>query len=116
VVEVEVEDTAFVAADSAASAGLCNEDSLDLLMTSRDRFADATLAAPAVPWLARPVEMEHDVSEPLAAANLSGAVRRRRTARLLQQWDGRLERLRRHEHMFACTSDRPPAILSASGR
>jgi hypothetical protein len=102
--EVEVEDTAVVAADSAASAGLANEDSLDLLMTSRDRFADATLAAPALSPLARPIEMEHDVSMPLAVAHLSGAVQRRRTAYLFEQWHGRLERLRRHEHMFARTS------------
>ena len=55
VMEVEIEDTAVVTADGAAPAGLGDEDSLDLLMTSGDRFADAALATPALSSLARPV-------------------------------------------------------------
>jgi hypothetical protein len=55
VVEVKVQDTAMVAADRTASSRLGDEDSLDLLMTSCDRLADAALATPALSSLTRPV-------------------------------------------------------------
>lgn len=86
--EVEVEDTAVIGRDGAASARLGDKDSLDLLMTSCDRFADAALATPALAWLARPVKMEHDPSVALAVANLGGAVPRRRAAGLISNGTG----------------------------
>src|ERR687896_1816184 len=44
--EVQVEDAPFIAADRAAASRFGDEDPLDLLMTSRDRLADAAFATP----------------------------------------------------------------------
>jgi hypothetical protein len=49
VVEVQVDDTAVVAADGAAAARLLDQDSPHLLMATGHGFADAPLAAPAEP-------------------------------------------------------------------
>jgi hypothetical protein len=58
VVEMKVDHAPGVAADGAASTGLLDEDSLDLLESSSHRLAGAPLAAPAISALALAQQME----------------------------------------------------------
>ena len=114
-VEVQVDDAALVAAHGTAAAGFLDEDSLDLLVTARNRFPDAALAPPLVAASAGAVSMKLDQPVVAAGPKLGCARFRRRTTGLGDQRRGwRWSSRARHERMFANEPDVPCA--SAMGR
>jgi hypothetical protein len=61
-VEVQVDDAAPIATGHARPARFRHEDSLQLLVATRDGLADASFASPAKPTLAFAIAMEFDGS------------------------------------------------------
>ncbi len=58
--EVEIENAAVVATKAAAAAGLDDEQCAQFAVPSRDRLADAPLAAVANPTSSAPIAMKLD--------------------------------------------------------
>jgi hypothetical protein len=58
--EMEIEDTAVIAANGTRASRFSDEDPLDLLMSSCDGLANTALATPALPALTGAVQMECD--------------------------------------------------------
>ena len=106
----QVHHAPVVSADRTAPSGLFDEDSLELLLPTCDRLADATLAAPPVSpiWSGAVLsELGHAVT--LTALHLDRALspRVRRTSALLDKWHRSLQirvdasPLPRHAHIIA---------------
>jgi len=105
---MKVDHAPGVAADRAAPTGLLDKDSLDLLEASGNRFAGASLAAPAISALALAQQMELDESVTPAHTEFGSACLGWRTTALLQE---RYRRFWIHEHMFASAPDGSPGII-----
>ena len=73
-VEVQIDDAAVVAAHGAATAGLLDEDALDLLKPARDCLAGAPAAAPSVSTLALAAEVVGDQTVTRAYTEFRGAL------------------------------------------
>jgi len=69
-VEMEVHDSAPVAANGAGSASLLNKNPLHFLQAPGDRFPNTALAAPAAARLAARVQGEFSLPMALAETHL----------------------------------------------
>src|SRR3979409_1736781 len=112
--EMQVDDAPAITAYRAATPSLGDENAFHLLVSPRDRLADAALAAPVVAASAGPIAMELDEPVVTAVPHLSGAASARRAPGLSNQGLGsiRANSTARHERMFV---DRPDASPPKDG-
>jgi hypothetical protein len=107
VVKREVDDRSVITANRATAAGFLYQDALDLLLSTRNRLADTSLASPASCSVSTAIQGKFGDAMALACPELNRALagRIRWSPGVPEQRNRRFCSRPCHEHMFATTPD-----------